>query len=82
MKIDRYNGHLKIVTDDYDILITEVTIFGQKTYAVAISGRGVWYFDTVSSSLDHVTEYLSNSENRELLDYLRRGPNQNTIEVG
>jgi hypothetical protein len=81
MKIDRYSDCLKIVTDDYDMQIASVTVFGQQSYAVAISGRGVWYFGTITEALDHVSEYLSISENREVLDYLRKGPKQNTIEV-
>lgn len=97
MKIDKYSDYLKIVTDDFIIILTYVSIFSSRAYAVDVSGRGVWsseradaataprkgvwYFESLNASLDHVTEYLTVSECRELLDYLRKGSQNKKIEV-
>lgn len=81
MKIDKSNNRMTIVTTDHDIVISSVSVFGEKAYSVAVSGHRVCYFDTVSSSLDYVTNYLSSSENSDLLDYLVKGPKEKKIEV-
>lgn len=81
MKINKSNNRITIVTTDHDIVISSVTVFGKEAYAVAISGHRVCYFDTVSGAFSMVTNYLSSSENSDLLDYLISGPKEKKIEV-
>ena len=87
MKINRYNGkyysRLNLTANEHDIQIQSVTLFGQESYAVVVSGIGTRYFDTVAAALDYCAEFLSADENREVLEYFAeyRNPNYGKIEV-